>query len=75
MAVSGVLGSLVAVLLVQLGASKVVLRPEGFLKLPRSDGTNVFNAGTANKAAYDHVSNLLYVVGTIEPVDLEIFCP
>ncbi|RUS88522.1 hypothetical protein EGW08_003698 [Elysia chlorotica] len=63
MSVTGVLQVWVAALLVHLAASKVVLRPEGFLKLPTYVGTTTFNAGVANKAAYDSVTNLLYVVG------------
>ncbi|XP_035829711.1 uncharacterized protein LOC118479168 [Aplysia californica] len=44
-------------------SARVVFRPEGFVKLPDANGAYVLNAGTANKAAFDPVNKLLYVVG------------
>lgn len=37
--------------------------PKGFVKLPTNRGAYTIASGTANKAAYDHQTNLLYVVG------------
>jgi len=43
--------------------SNIIFRPQGFLKLPDTNGNFNLNTGTANKAAYDSVTNLMYVVG------------
>jgi len=53
----------VLAVLVPLLQAKVIFNPRGFVKLPDAKNAFTFNAGTATKAAYDSVANMLYVIG------------
>ncbi|ESP05351.1 hypothetical protein LOTGIDRAFT_227977 [Lottia gigantea] len=59
---------LMVLLLLPICRADIVLKEEGYLKLPNRDGAQEIDSGTATESAYDSNSRFLYVVGKFSRV-------